>query len=505
MKITWCVALAAQIIISGCSNKVTTPELLNTNFIAKDETLVTLLLPSANSIAGANPAFSWTSKSGAIRYQLEISASNSFGATVLDKTLNEETYTLVNSDLKNISGLANITYYWRITVHYTDSRITSAIQAFHLLDPNIIYVNVAASGDQYGNKSFPYRTIQGGIEAANSLRGGTAATTFEIRVAQGTYNEEVNMKPGISIRGGYEATNWTRDYTTNVTTIIGQADSGVRTNNQVAVGYRSTTVIDGFHIRAGNFGSITQGIANFGGSPTISNNTISGGSAGTGGNNYGVYSTVGAQPLIINNMILGGTGTGSNFGVMNVSSGTNAIIWGNTINGGTAGSAQTGINFRAGGSASVRNNVIFNSTGAGNCISEADTSSDPSEVLNNNLFGCTTLYDDADTAPVSNLTTSIVGPNGTLQAFGNVSISNTGNQLFVNMNGPDGNVATMTDNDWHLTTSAAICNVRGGGQNLSSTFTTDKDGLARTISTISGCTPSNTGAANWSIGAYERD
>lgn len=87
--------------------------------------------------------------------------------------------------------------------------------------------------------------------------------------------------------------------------------------------------------------------------------------------------------------------------------------------------------------------------------------------------------------------------------MGNISIDNTGNQLFLNINGPDGNIATMSDNDWHLTTNAAICDVRGGGLTISG-IALDKDGVTRTTGNPSGgCVPANTGATGWSMGAYE--
>jgi hypothetical protein len=275
----------------------------------------------------------------------------------------------------------------------------------------------------------------------------------------------------------------------------------------------------------------TYGIHNtLNSSPTISNNNIRGG-AGVS-NNYGIYNHLSSNATISGNLIVGATATGPGYGIFNVTSaptisnnmilggaGSNnygiyhntssaAYIYNNTINGGSAGNTAYGLYISNGSTPTIRNNVILASGATSRyCIFEADATSDPIHVENNNLFGCITeFYRDEGSTSVTNLITSVsTSASNTLQNFGNVNIDNTGNQLFVNINGVDGNIITLADNDWNLTTNAAICNVRGGGLTIAG-ITLDRAGSTRTTGNPSGgCTPTNAGQTGWSMGAYESD
>jgi len=96
------------------------------------------------------------------------------------------------------------------------------------------------------------------------------------------------------------------------------------------------------------------------------------------------------------------------------------------------------------------------------------------DYLNNN-------YDDA----------ASVNSNG--HAEGNVDVD----PLFVDIDGPDDDITTMDDNDWHLSASSPE-SIRTGGLNGSTdawTFTEDRDGSTRT----------GDGSIGWSMGAYEQD
>ena len=66
--------------------------------------------------------------------------------------------------------------------------------------------------------------------------------------------------------------------------------------------------------------------------------------------------------------------------------------------------------------------------------------------------------------------------------------------MFENFYGDDVSPETMKDNDWHLTASSPF-DVRTRARDLSSEFSTDKDGNTRT----------GNGMILWSMGAYERD
>ncbi|MBL8032975.1 MAG: right-handed parallel beta-helix repeat-containing protein [Leptospiraceae bacterium] len=555
-------------------------EYLDADFIAEDLTPIDLLAPTHNSTTSKTPIFTWSRRSGVKRYVFELSKSSDFAEIILRKNLLNNAYELNNDDLIGISALDAQSYHWRVVAQYKHQSINSNSAIMHTIETNIVYVNANMTGNQLGNKSFPYKTIQSGIEAANSLRNGSPTITCQVFVAQGIYTETIQLRPGISLRGGYEANNWTRDIYANLTSIIAASDAAVRGGADITTAFTATTVVDGFTITGGNFssnaaisnyyasptfsnnvinggaGNFSHGISsNYASSPVISYNTISGGNGANssrgvyesgsasvisnniifggngisnstgititntasptvknnlivGGNNstnnYGISTGGGGGGTIVNNTILGGSGSGNNYGIGMAGVVLPTVISNNTINGGSAGTAY-GIRMFSGATPEIRNNIIFTSVGTGTCIYESAAGDDPVAMENNNLFGCTTaLYRDHDTgADVTNLSTSITLPTGTLASMGNINVDNTGNQLFVNMVGADNDINTMTDNDWHLTANAAICDVRGGGRDLSTSFTSDKDGLTRTISAITGCTPSNTGASNWSMGAFE--
>ncbi len=75
----------------------------------------------------------------------------------------------------------------------------------------------------------------------------------------------------------------------------------------------------------------------------------------------------------------------------------------------------------------------------------------------------------------------------------------------MNLTGPDATIYGIADNDWRLTTNPAICDVRGGGRDLSADFTTDFLSATRTTTLPAACTPTNADAAGWSMGAHESD
>ena len=236
----------------------------------------------------------------------------------------------------------------------------------------------------------------------------------------------------------------------------------------------------------------------------------------------GIYNQNGSSPTIRNNLILGGDALDSP-GIYANQVNSNPVIENNTI-GGQLTTANTGVLRIIGsgtlGSANpiVRNNIIFAyGIGAPVCVEENYNGADPTIFQNNNLFGCTAMYRDEGATSLNSICTdgkpgtgvcgsgTNVASGAATNSEGNISINNAA-PLFVNLNGPDANIFTMADNDWRLNTNAANCNVRGGGLDLSGSFTQDRDLLTRTIGNPSGgCGATNTGATGWSIGAYESD
>jgi len=499
---------------------------------------------------------SWTKPNGAFRYVLEISSDAEFKNIVLIEKRTDASYTLSDSNLIGLAKLADASYYWRVTVDYGKLKVTSKTYIFHVLADATVYVdNNSTASAQVGNKTFPFKTIQAGIESANTRRNGVVTTAVDVRVAMGTYNEGVVIRPGISVLGGYESANWSRNITGNLTTVTAPVDAAIRNTAVISTADTSTTVIEGFTIMGGATAN-SYGFLLVQGSPLVKNNIINGGTGttratgiylslsspqilnntitgGSGGNNNGIWlidsgnpeingntilgGTVGTEnyaiynlgsPKVYNNLLMGGTATTNAFGFR--SDGGGPLIYHNTINGGNGGNNVVGVFFINANTAIVRNNIIFTSGGTIlRCCAQmwTNTTDRPAAFENNNIFDCpTAFYRDGPASNATTMATPIgtgAGTN-TLTGFGNVNIDNSANQLFTSINGSDGNLLTMADNDWRLKTTGTICNVRGGGLVIAG-YSIDKDGLNHTSALPAACTPSNVGAAGWSMGAFEKD
>lgn len=545
MRFCWVkgVVFAAGIaIFMSCSGNTTSTELLDANFMAKGQTAIDLISPTQNQqVATSTPSFSWGSR-GVGLYVLELATDSNFTNKVLEKEVNATTYTLVAGDLIGASALTTSTYYWRVKIAKIKDNLQSKSQSFLLMvlpsggsgSAGALYVDKnSAATTQIGSKEAPYKTISGAIGAADALRNNNQSVTLEVRVAKGDYSEEVNLIQGISLRGGYDSTDWSRNVSANVTKILGPTDAAVRSGS----GITNATVVDGFTIIGATIsGASSYGVLNISSSPTIYNNYIDCGNGAqcygiqntnsspvisgntiTGKNstgNFGIYNQLSSAPIISNNVIFGGYGTNS-VGIYSNASLATMSIQNNTISTGTAAS-PIGIRLFGGiSNYKVNNNIVFSTTGTGICVEEFAAATNPAEFKNNNLFGCATLYRDNNATNYAFVCTD--GKPGTsggcgtgidvaTTTSGNISINNSA-PLFLNINGPDGNINTMADNDWRLGSAAGNCNVRGGGFDLSTSFTTDRDLISRTLTIpLSGaCTPTNANAGGWSIGAYESD
>jgi len=425
-----------------------------------------------------------------------------------------------------------------------------------------IFVNKNSTNTlQNGGTGAPYKSIQTAIVAANALRNSDSNVYFQILVAQATHNESITQYAGISLYGGYSANvldangEWTRNVALYTTSITATGMRGVTFGSDVSTTYRAATVLDGFTITGGS-GEAPHGVYLNNASPTITNNRINSGTpvfqvsalyamnnsfpiirdniitasqlnasaldanncngivierntivALGGGTQYsgGIVLKNSTAVRVHNNLVLGGINGGfGNIGIELTS--VSGEISGNTIYAGQ-GSYSYGIEMKTGVTASIKNNLVFTATAGGNrhCIGESGTGNNPVAVQNNNLFGCPTgVYRDADNGCGGGANCSLAQMTSLgAQYSGNISIDNAGSQLFADLDGADNNLGTMADNDWRLTTNAAICDVRGGGQDLTSLFATDRSLTNRTATLPSACTPTNAGSAGWSMGAYE--
>lgn len=130
----------------------------------------------------------------------------------------------------------------------------------------IVYVKWDATGTPDGNSwNTAYRTIQPAVDDAEV--GGE-----EVWVARGTYTENITLKNGVIVKGGYAGVGTTRNIATYVTIIQGNGSSST------VIGAHSSG-IDGFTIRGGYYGVYASGVYALAVSNNIVRQSVS----------YGVY------------------------------------------------------------------------------------------------------------------------------------------------------------------------------------------------------------------------
>lgn len=287
-----------------------TQELLNANYLTDGQTAIKLISPPSNASTSQTPIFVWGEKTGISKYRIEISESSDFLNTVLDKEVTGANYNLDPADLKGTTQLNPVQYYWRVSAAKLANSLQSTASVINVLQTGVYYVNGSSSTSvQSGNRSTPYKLIQDAISAASAYRNSNPSSFATVRVAAGTYTENIVLKPGISLYGGYNATDWSRNVGTNTTTITAQLSIAVYVGSDIDSASTANTVMDGFTINGGSSASFQNfGVYFSGGSPTISNNTISGGSS-TGNKTCGVAIYSGSNPVLTANSISGGSGT----------------------------------------------------------------------------------------------------------------------------------------------------------------------------------------------------
>lgn len=243
-----------------------------------------------------------------------------------------------------------------------------------------VYVKPDGNDEQDGlDWTRAKRTVQAAVDAYFAGQ--------EVWVHEGTYPENLAMKPGTAMYGGFTGSETSRDqrnWTANRTILSGSPSASV-----IAIPSSTTagTRIDGFTICNGGhieYRNTYGGGIYCGACPiTVCNNTIVNNSAYYGG---GIYCYPGASPVIVNNVIAGNTSNTG--GGIRIESG--GIITNNTIVGNTAGYPTTE-DFGGGircydSSPTIANNIIaFNTSGI--------RSSGGSPSLRNNDFYGNTVYD----------------------------------------------------------------------------------------------------------------
>lgn len=435
-----------------------------------------------------------------------------------------------------------------------DAEDTVGTRLFPTLNPygTIYFVDNLAADDTGDGLtiSTAKKTIRSAVDSA-IWPATVLVNTGEYNVNSDTTGTQTHvvLKERVSLSGGYSPNFNARDttlYPSTITDNSSETKGGVGTappsNGIESVsGISNATVVDGFTIN----GTVQSGadysaaILISDGAPIIQNNILNGGGGSTTSRAIDIRGS--NVPVITNNFLNGGSDT-SNYGLVTTAS---AIIHGNTIE--AAFGLWTGyssaasiynniINGTAYGiinnnsSSIITNNTLYSiGTGIGiynqntssstimnniiaypSCIQEYGANSDPAVIKNNNLYSCTVVYVDDEAGCTGNAdgdnnsSTCTFAEMEALSDFspgavnGNISID----PLLVDVDGIDNDIKTMGDNDWHLQASSPV-NIRQGGLNLADSYTSDFDNVTRTA--VNDGSPTNTNAAGWSIGAYEKD
>lgn len=282
---------------------------------------------------------------------------------------------------------------------------------------------------------------------------------------------------------------------------------------------RRTPVVEENIIHGGGGTTNTYGVYNYQQSTAhINANRIYGGDC-VNGSSYAIYNTDSSSPRISSNMISGGTchDSASTFGIYNdVSNGS--YIMNNTINGGEAGTGTTAASYGiyldndaiTNQKAKLYNNIIFTSSGTSRYgVYEKSKFADPEILLNNNIFNCPSgLYSDIDDLGVrTDLTTDtlINDYNNTTQVSGTSEDNVSLNPNFADIDGTDGDILTLEDNDWRLTASTSTSIINGAYNLESDTNYTLRDPADNPLDMDLNPRTGAGAELNWTIGAFEYD
>jgi hypothetical protein len=174
------------------------------------------------------------------------------------------------------------------------------------LTGDLIYVDGIATGSNNGTSwDNAYTSLQSALSAAQTVESSSPGTPIDIFVGQGTYTpgssttSTFQLINNVDILGGYAGTGASNPFaqsTSTYPTIL--SGNSVSYSVVTASGTNSTARLQGVTISGGTGASGHKGggIYNSGGSPTITNCTITDNSATTGGG--GMYNSDGSPTLI---------------------------------------------------------------------------------------------------------------------------------------------------------------------------------------------------------------
>lgn len=322
----------AVFIFVHCSG-TSTEQLLGGQFGNLDSTPPTVISPAdGTKIKGLSASLAWATKAGASRYNVEIASDAAFTQPIAGSPFLSDTSSLI------VQLPDAYTYYWRVRANTTAAGKYSAPTRVHMLgDAILVYCPSAQStcsnSGKTGNKSSPYESIQESLAEAKTLgvevhvaaRGGTAY-----------YNEPIILVSSIQLKGGYSASDWSRNIDANITEIKHSAATTVYasylslpaalvegfsiTNQNSGVNYvfyvegTSALRIERNTIKPGTGaggGTMAYGVYCSSSSPIIKENVILGGTALSG--NYAIYAYTNAAPIVFRNILIGGSASGYGF------------------------------------------------------------------------------------------------------------------------------------------------------------------------------------------------
>ncbi|MEI6080764.1 MAG: right-handed parallel beta-helix repeat-containing protein, partial [bacterium] len=293
---------------------------------------------------------------------------------------------------------------------------------------NTYYVSATLGSDTEGtgSKDCPFATIQKSLDVIATA----AISSGEIRIAAGTYEttEPIQILAGISIKGGYSATDWAdRAYLTSAERATAKYKTLVKYTGTYDGAYSppdtmdpvytmgakdanttASTIIEGLTINAKETGVFVAALVSLeGAAPTIQYNTINGAIVGADAS-----VALGAQNGDIkNNTINGGTSTGMSMGIMALGadisvsdneidagisdsstygmmiySATNALILSNNVNGGTANDHTAALVVTASSSVTLNGNQINPGTCASGGATGVNLTQGTSGTVSDNTF-----------------------------------------------------------------------------------------------------------------------
>lgn len=262
---------------------MSTADLLSGKFADTDPRSALIISPENYSAVSNEIVFLWMKSEGAVYYKLSVAADDLFSDMIIYK----KTF---DASCSAVIPYAS-TFYWKVETVYPDAVTVSETGCFSILDGSIhVYADSPETAEN-GSRKFPFKSIKKGLAAA-AVRGISTVLT-----AEGVYSEEVNMKPGVSVYGGYDGISWERDALLHETIIQSATDYAVKYSSAVTEEYSGSTAIDGFTIQGGE-ADMNTAVYSAGGHINAANNIIR---CGNGGATIGIYVSSSTGGTIRNN------------------------------------------------------------------------------------------------------------------------------------------------------------------------------------------------------------